>query len=352
MSGPHVEKWTYLLVWVQVDGVVDGLKYRTSLTDPQPDAFDLIAEPPFGDLARAVSRTNDPRIKCETYPIVHANKPGEVGPNLSGDEASAKLGLPVWALPKKSEDDMFFVRTGDGTRVLGNGDRVRLTGHLMIENGHPEAGSPFLELHPFDYTSIVSLDNPPRPTPPDCRPLADEVDQLKQEEADLAAELARTDPAPTAGERTIIARKLEILDVKIAKAQAALDACLQQGVPEPRQLLHPSGTAAVVGPLYSIASYDGLPGGNVDPATLRTTVSTNLQLTYPTSPNYSLNYDEQVIENSTNLPLDQVRQITFDPTAGTLTVRSVAHSHGSPNDDLLPQRSAFHARYTFKEVRK
>ena len=142
---PVVVKWTFLADDVIVDGHVapshdTNNPYRP---DPYGDSFNLEVDGPFLPLAATVSRGAS-AVHCETYPIEGGGSGGAV-PNHA----------EPWPLPVKPAADR-FVYPGSGQLVRA-GDHIRLRGQLFIENGHPESGSPWIELHPFDYTRITKL---------------------------------------------------------------------------------------------------------------------------------------------------------------------------------------------------
>jgi hypothetical protein len=258
-SAPAVVKWTYLLKEVTIDGTVSA--------GPAPltgDGFYLIVDTLFAQLTNLVPNRDDElpqpdsnTIKCETYPdgIAFLPSPGKGSINH----------YEPWPLPQKDGALPFTAKAPGLTRNLSGGDHVRISGRLVIENGHPEHHSPWIELHPFDYNNIQILE----------------------------------------------------------------DAPLSQNL-------------ICVAPLYSGATYAGISGGLIDATTLVRTVQAELTLSGPPGSTFN----ETVIENSTGLPIDHVRIITFDSSSGQLNVKAAVTALGNPGDDLLQQRAAFLAVYT------
>lgn len=153
-AGVMVRKFTYLYDVLEVTGTVVGP------FDVNSDELYLQVDPGFESLVASVSGSGG-NLKCETYPE-GISVPGADGSNqinhmvpftsLSTGTYTAKpAGVPFEGL-----DASGYVRP------LQVGDRVRLRGRLLVENGHPQPpinpagfGEAFLELHPFDYQTIL-----------------------------------------------------------------------------------------------------------------------------------------------------------------------------------------------------
>jgi hypothetical protein len=143
--GPWVKKLTYLIGPIDLTGKVED--WNSQSLGVAGDGFALRVDDNFAHLPNYTA-SNDV-VHCETYPFTDLSQINYVAP---------------WPLAAKPQEN-FRVRvpsTGE-VRDLNIGDHIRISGHLAIENGHPqnrskrgwlEIGYIFLELHPFDWTRL------------------------------------------------------------------------------------------------------------------------------------------------------------------------------------------------------
>jgi PASTA domain len=289
---PVVVKWTYLADDVIIDGQVAASNdpnnpYRP---DPYGDSFDLKVDGPFLPLAATVSRGGS-AVKCETYPIIFDDTGGHVDVSI-GDVGGISITWFVtsaepnhvepWPLPMKPDADR-FVYPGSGQPVRAD-DHIRLRGQLFIENGHPQGGSPWIELHPFDYTRITKL-------------------------GDIISSGDFTLVAPLYSRATYVPTNV-------------------------------GGVATYSGVVEGETYAPDIPvafAGH-QPVTLR--------LTHPVpASGPALTYTERILENTTGQPADSIRHIQFDPATGVLVVTGSLVTGDDLTAPLFNQRRAFRARY-------
>ena len=210
-------------------------------------------------------------VKCETYPI-----------EVSGSGGAVPNHAEPWPLPMKPAADR-FVYPGSGQPMRAE-DHIRLRGQLFIENGHPENGSPWIELHPFDYTRITKLG-----------------DTISSGDFTLVA--------PLYSRATYV----------------------KHGVIQPT-----TWSGVVLGETFAPDIPVAFAGHQ--PVTL--------QLTHPVlASGPALTYTERILENTTGQPADSIRHIQFDPATGVLVVTGSLVTDDDLTAPLFNQRRAFRARY-------
>jgi hypothetical protein len=167
---PLTRKFTYLFNRVEVTGEVVELV----AANPNAPTISLAVDRGFHAITDFVNGAAPPNqdhiFHCETYPEAIAT-PGANGENQinflspfqpwpAGDAFSAvNGGTPLNASWAAGGAVLVKARTANSP-----GDRIRVRGRLIVENGHPNPEPPgwppgvgrvFIELHPFDWRNLV-----------------------------------------------------------------------------------------------------------------------------------------------------------------------------------------------------
>jgi hypothetical protein len=197
--GQQLKKWTYLLDNVEVKGIVLNGNETLVEKDLDPNTGNIIQHPK-GEAIGASDFFN--LVPDENYNNLLVNSPGSMGvihcecycckdavwSGIVDDPNRINRTNPSWSLGNKPDTPLTLTNRPND-HLLRVGDHIRITGQWVIENGHPtnpghrklgtdyETGQKkyvldpimrgelaygfvFMELHPFHWNSIEWLDAP------------------------------------------------------------------------------------------------------------------------------------------------------------------------------------------------